>query len=208
MATQRRSPLALAVLALLVEAPMHPYRMQQLIKQRHKGDVINVRQRTSLYQTIDRLLRGGLIDIRETGRDGNAPERTVYEVTESGRDTCRIWMREMLSAPGREFPEFPAAIAFLPLLSPDDVRRQLDMRIVAIEAEIVRIDTGMRAAKDIVLPRLFSLESEYVRAMLTAELEWVRGVVDDLSQGTITWSPEWLQEVSEHFSKAGTFARS
>ena len=39
----RRSPLALVVLALLYEAPMHPYRMQQLIKERGKDEVVNVR---------------------------------------------------------------------------------------------------------------------------------------------------------------------
>ena len=70
---------ALAVLALLIEAPMHPYRMQQLIKSRGKDQVINVRQRGSLYQTIERLARDGLIaeDIVERGE--GRPDRTVYE---------------------------------------------------------------------------------------------------------------------------------
>ena len=75
---QSLSPLALAVLAMLTEAPMHPYRMQQLINARGKDEVINVGQRNSLYQTIDRLLRGDLIAIRETERDGAFPERTLY----------------------------------------------------------------------------------------------------------------------------------
>ena len=61
MPSYKRSPLALAVLALLIEAPMHPYRMQQLIRSRGKDQVINVRQRGSLYQTIDRLEREELI---------------------------------------------------------------------------------------------------------------------------------------------------
>ena len=39
MKTYKRSPLAFAVLALLIEAPMHPYRMQQLIKSRGKDQV-------------------------------------------------------------------------------------------------------------------------------------------------------------------------
>src|SRR5881275_2834817 len=107
----RRSPLALAILALLYEAPMHPYRMQQLIKERGKDEVINVRQRASLYQTIDRLLRAQLIAIRETAREEKRPERTIYELTEEGRETVLRWMREMLSTPAREFPEFPAALA-------------------------------------------------------------------------------------------------
>ncbi len=34
--------LAMMVLALLVEEPMHAYRMQQLIREREKQDVVNV----------------------------------------------------------------------------------------------------------------------------------------------------------------------
>ncbi len=83
---------------------MHAYRMQQLIKERHKDDVVNVAQRNSVYQTIDRLLRDGLIAVQTTTRDENRPERTVYEPTHAGRDTLREWMRTMLAAPRREFP--------------------------------------------------------------------------------------------------------
>src|SRR5581483_573751 len=113
----RYSPLALAVLALLSEAPMHPYRMQQLIKERGKDEVINVQQRASIYQTIERLLRDGLIAVAETTRDERWPERTVYRLTEEGCETMRDWMREMLSRPAREFPEFPAALSVLPILT-------------------------------------------------------------------------------------------
>jgi len=195
----RHSPLALAVLAMLTEAPMHPYRMQQLIKARGKDEVINVGQRNSFYQTIDRLLRGDLIAIRETGRDGAFPERTVYEITEAGRDTARLWLREQLAQPAREFPAFPAALSFLPLLSPDDVRRQLETRVGALERELVRIDAMTDEANAVQVPRLFLLEGELVRAQLTAELEWVRTVVADLKAGTLTWSPEWLEEIAQRF---------
>ena len=195
----RHSPLALAVLAMLTEAPMHPYRMQQLIKARGKDEVINVGQRNSLYQTIDRLLRGDLIAIRETERDGAFPERTIYEITEAGRDTGRLWLREQLAQPAREFPAFPAALSFLPLLNPDDVRRQLEIRVGALERELVRIDTARKEADAIEVPRLFLLEGELVRAQLVAELDWVRTVVADLKTGTLTWSPEWLDEIAQRF---------
>src|SRR3954468_20490618 len=105
----RHSSIALSILALLYEAPMHPYQMQQLIKERGKDEVINVRQRASLYQTIERLLRDGLIDVRETTRAENRPERTVYALTELGRETMCGWEREMLASPEQEFPDFPAA---------------------------------------------------------------------------------------------------
>jgi len=196
----RHSPLALAVLAMLTETPMHPYRMQQLIKARGKDEVINVGQRNSLYQTIDRLVRGDLIAIRETERDGAFPERTVYEITEAGRDTARLWLREQLAQPARDFPAFPAALSFLPLLSADDACRQLETRIGALERELIRFDEATEHATQLQVPRLFLLEGELVRAQLVVELDWVRTVVTDLKAGTLTWSPEWLEEISQRFT--------
>jgi DNA-binding PadR family transcriptional regulator len=196
----RHSPLALAVLAMLTEAPMHPYRMQQLIKQRGKDEVVNVRLRNSLYQTIDRLLRGDLIAVRETERDGAFPERTIYEITDAGRDTARLWLREQLAQPAREFPAFPAAISFLPLLAPDDVRRQLETRIAALVRELARIEAGRKGAEAMQVPRLFLLEGELMEATLKVELAWVQSVVDDLKTGTITWSEAWLRELAQRFA--------
>ncbi|NPT55500.1 PadR family transcriptional regulator [Paraburkholderia elongata] len=196
----RHSPLALAVLAMLTEMPMHPYRMQQLIKARGKDEVINVGQRNSLYQTIDRLVRGDLIAIRETERDGAFPERTIYEITEAGRDTGRLWLREQLAQPARDFPAFPAALSFLPLLSPDDVCRQLETRIGALERELTRLDDATAHATRMQVPRLFLLEGELVRAQLVVELDWVRSVVTDLKAGTLTWSPAWLEEIAQRFT--------
>ena len=46
------NPLALAVLALLFERPMHPYEMGVILRQRHKEDSIKLRY-GSLYTVID-----------------------------------------------------------------------------------------------------------------------------------------------------------
>ncbi|MEV0971444.1 PadR family transcriptional regulator [Microtetraspora glauca] len=182
----RRSPLAMALLSLVCEEPMHAYRMQQLIKERHKDDVVNVAQRNSVYQTIDRLLRAELIAVRETSREENRPERTVYEPTEAGRETLRQWMRTMLSTPAREFPEFPAALAFLVVLTPGEVTAALEERVASLEARLSELDTDLvESAK--FLPRIFLVESEYERAVVMAELNYVRGLADDLRAGRLDW---------------------
>jgi len=196
----KRSPIALAALAMLYEAPTHPYRMQRLIKERGKDEVINVTQRASLYQTIDRLKREGLIATQEVVQDDKRPERTVYEITPAGRDITLEWMRQILSRPAQEFPDFPAAISFLPLLTPEDALQQLELRKLAIEAEIKRIDGREQAS---IVPRLFLLEMEYLRAMHATELNWVIALIADLRSGTITWSDAWLRQVAEQF--AGQF---
>jgi DNA-binding PadR family transcriptional regulator len=196
--TIRRSAIALAVLAFLYEAPMHPYRMQQLIKERGKDEVINVRQRASLYQTIDRLLRAGLIAIREVEREEKWPERTIYELTEQGGETMLIWLREMLSSPAHEFPEFPAALAYLSLLTPAEARLQLERRLQTLGAELDRIDAQLRDAAG-VIPRLFLVEMEYLRAVLNTELAWVMSIVADLDTGRLIWNEEWLRAIAAQF---------
>jgi DNA-binding PadR family transcriptional regulator len=189
----RRSPLALAILGLLEEEPMHTYRMQQLIKARHKDDVVNVRSRASLYQTIDRLERDGLVAVHGMSRLAGRPERTIYALTDAGRATFVRWLREMLASPTREFPEFPVAIAHLPLLAPDDALRQLERRAEALTAEVDRIEDGISRGEAAALPRLFLLEVEHALAARQAELAWVRSLVDDLRTGRLTWSAEWLE---------------
>ena len=200
MKIERFSPIALAVLALLYEAPMHPYRMQQLIKERGKDEVINVRQRTSLYQTIDRLLRTSLIEVRETARAEKWPERTIYAITEHGRTTMFEWMREVLATPAHEFPAFPAVLAHLALLTPEDARAQLNQRAQALAAEITRIDAELQRGIDLV-PRLFLLELEYLRAVVQTERTWVQALVEELGSGQLTWSAEWLRAIAAQYER-------
>jgi DNA-binding PadR family transcriptional regulator len=190
--------MALAILAMLYEAPMHPYRMQRLIKDRGKDLVINVAQRASIYQTIQRLEREGLIKAQQTLRDEGRPERTVYEIADRGRDTLFAWMREILSTPASEYPDFPAAISFLALLAPEDALEQFERRAAAIQQAIDAIDEGLRDAVQVV-PRLFLLESEYLRAAQGAELAWVNSVIEDLREGRLTWNEAWLREIAAKF---------
>lgn len=182
----RRSPLAMVVLSLLAEGPMHPYRMQQLIKERHKDEVVNVAQRNSVYQTIDRLLRAGLVGVAGTARAAaRRPERTVYEITTAGLSTLHTWLREMLAVPSREFPDYPAALAFLPILSPDDALAQLRARAATLAARLDAATTSHREASWL-LP-VFLVEDEYRIAMLRAELDWTRSLIARLESGEIAW---------------------
>jgi len=169
------------------------------IKERGKDEVINVRQRASLYQTIDRLLGSGLIVVRQVEREEKRPERTVYELTEEGRTTMLAWLREMLANCDTEFPQFPAALAYIALLTPEDARSQLETRMQRLRAEIDRIEAQRRAASAV--PRLFLIEAEYVRAVLQAELAWVMSVVEDLDTGRLTWNLEWLSQVAAQLER-------
>src|SRR6476469_9439224 len=112
----RPSPLMLMVLVLLAEAPMHPYEMQRIMQWRGKDQVVRV-QRGSLYPAVERPVKAGLVEPSEVEREGRRPERTVYRLTEEGRETAAHWLTDMLRTVRNEFPDFPAALSFLPMLS-------------------------------------------------------------------------------------------
>ncbi len=194
-AEPRRSTLAMVLLALLLEAPMHPYRMQQMIKERGQDQLVNVAQRNSVYQALDRLVRDGLARPGGTARESGRPERTVYEITEEGAATLRRWLAAMLPAPAREFPEFPAALAFLPILHPGEVRTLLQRRIEAQAERLAQIEAQAPPG----LPRLFLIEDEYRAALLRAELHWLRALVDDLATGRLGWDEALIVETLAEF---------
>jgi DNA-binding PadR family transcriptional regulator len=195
MLTYKRSPLALAVLALLIEAPMHPYRMQQLIRSRGKDQVINVRQRGSLYQTIERLQRDGLIAAETIEREGGRPDRTIYAVTPLGRKVAMEWLRTMLAEPQNEFPEFPVALSFLGLVTPSEVLPLLKARLAFLDGHERKLAADL-STYSAVLPRVLLLENEYMLATARAERQWVEAVIADIRDGRLEWGEAALRQIA------------
>jgi DNA-binding PadR family transcriptional regulator len=185
----RLSPVTIAVLALLAESPMHPYRMQQLIKERGVNLVVNVRNRTGLHAAIERLTRDELIEVHAVERDAGRPERTLYQLTSRGREALLTGLRDSVAGPIEEFPLFPAVVSFLHLLTPDDARRQLQRRAAALRQRLDRAQAVIAASIEYGVPDVYLLEHEYMKALTTAELDWVRIRIEDLTAGTLTWEP-------------------
>jgi len=199
--TTQGSSLGLIVLWQLFAGPMHVYRMQKLFEAQGKDRIVNVRSRASLYQTIERLERHGLVEVFETRRTEGYPDRVVYAITDEGRVVARQWLREMLHNTEGQYPEFIAALSILFGLEPDEARAELGLRADKLQDALADTEQGLTDAPPD-LPRLFLLEEEYRRAMLEAEISWLRSVIEDLAEGRLTWSEEWLRELMQKFLPA------
>jgi DNA-binding PadR family transcriptional regulator len=196
MATGRATsnPLALAVLACLHERPMHPYEMASTMRERGKEHSIKLNY-GSLYTVVDNLAKHGLIEAVEARREGRRPERTVYQLTDTGRVKLDAWMSELLSTPVKEYPQFEAALSLLPVLHPDTVLDLLRLRTRAVERQIAEERVMLEAAKRAGLPRLLLIESEYSLAMRDAELAWVRDLAGELEAGTLEGLDGWRKVI-------------
>jgi DNA-binding PadR family transcriptional regulator len=191
MAAGRPSnPLALAVLTLLFERPMHPYQMSTTLRERHKEASIKINY-GSLYSVVESLQKRGFIDAQETVREGRRPERTVYAITDAGQRLMREWLAELLSMPVKEFPQFEAALSLMPGLPPDEVIELLEQRLATLREQY---DAGKRQMDGVLavgMPRLFGVEHEYELALLSTEIEFVDELLTDLRAGAFGGLGGW-----------------
>jgi DNA-binding PadR family transcriptional regulator len=186
------NPLALAVLACLHERPMHPYEMAATMRERGKEQSIKLNY-GSLYTVVDNLAKHGLIEAVEARREGRRPERTVYQLTDTGRIKLDAWMSELLSTPVKEYPQFEAALSLMPVLDPDHVLDLLRMRVRSLEKQIGEERIMLDAARKAGLPRLLLIEAEYHVVLRETELAWVSNLADDLEAGTLEGLDGWRQ---------------
>jgi DNA-binding PadR family transcriptional regulator len=175
----------IAVLALLREGPMHPYQMQSLLRLRHKDEILALK-RGSLYHAIGRLVRDALIAAKSTDREGRRPERTTYAITAVGRKEFTRVLRQIIAVPRRESSEFMAAMSFLVHLTPAEALPRLEERAMHLANEIAHRSAAVSAASAHVL-RINLVESEYLIAIMKAELAWVRSLIADISSEKLSW---------------------
>jgi DNA-binding PadR family transcriptional regulator len=189
--------LALAVLTLLYEKPMHPYEMSTTLRHRSKEDSIKLNY-GSLYAVVESLRKKGLVEAGETRREGNRPERTTYELTDEGERAMREWLTEMLRDPSPQFTDFEAALSLMGAIPPDLALDLLRQRLEALVKESAR-QQGLRAMMPDEFPEIFTVEGDFAQHIRQAEIEFVRSLVDKLSSGHLGGLGVWsrLHELRE-----------
>lgn len=188
--SSRSNPLALAVMVCLYERPMHPYEVAQTLRSRAKQDSVRLNY-GSLYGVVDGLERRGLIRARETVREGRRPERTIYEITDTGTREASDWLSELLAVPAKEYPAFMAGLSFMGALPPEEVTAALGERAHALEFRLAQLEGVRRAAAAAGLPRLFFVETEYEQRLMEVELDFVRGLGADIESGSLGGLDLW-----------------
>ncbi|WP_198663278.1 PadR family transcriptional regulator [Jiangella endophytica] len=189
-ATRPSNPLALAVLVLLWERPMHPYEMSSTLRERRKEDSIKLNY-GSLYSVVESLQKRGLIEAAETVREGRRPERTIYAITEIGAQIMVDWMVELLSTPKKEFTQFEAALSLAGALPPEQVTELLAQRLRNLHFHQTAADAILAEAAAVRMPRLFMIEAEFSQALLKAELAFVEQLLAELRAGSLSGFAMW-----------------
>ncbi|MEV0650908.1 PadR family transcriptional regulator [Phytomonospora sp. NPDC050363] len=181
------NPLALPLMGLLMERPMHPYEMAAVLRERGKDATVRV-NRGSLYDVVRTIEAEGWIRATATEREGGRPTRTVYELTPEGRAEFTARLDRQISLPHREYPRFLTAVAYIGALGPEGALAALRERRERLDAII----TAERRTLDEVLaagtvPRLYVIEAEFALHMLDGERAWITAVAEEIRDGTLAW---------------------
>lgn len=180
------SPLALSVLELLEERPMHPYELASTMRARHHDEFIRLNF-GSLYHTVDTLERDGWIVPVEKEKEGRRPERTIYRLTEAGRNVLLQVVGQILAEPRREYPHFAAGLMFMHHLPAEKAARLLERRAQALH----ELNTKLSKILDELLAsghaRLHVIELEHKIAMHDDERKWVLKMAKEITDGKLEW---------------------
>jgi DNA-binding PadR family transcriptional regulator len=181
--------LALSLLSLLAQRPMYPYEMAQTLRVRGKDQNFKINW-GSLYTVVQNLEKYGFIEVSVTDRDGRQPERTTYQITGSGLAELRDWLSELLSVPEDERGGFVTALSEAGILPPDEVIGLLTRRLATLDKDNAsrQADLQLWAGR---LPRVLLIETEYQLAMRMAQASWLRGLIGELTAGTISGMEAW-----------------
>ena len=180
--------MALAVLATVVQRPMHRYEMASVMRARGKDRDMDIKW-GSLYTVVQNLERSGYLETIGVTRQGARPERTVYQITDAGRDELIAWTRQLIGEPEAEHTRFVAGLSVLAALAPQDVIELLRRRLDRLAETVDSLTALLEDASEV--PRLFLIEDEYRIAMTRAEADWVRSLLDELTAGTFPHLDAW-----------------
>ncbi|MFV9424151.1 PadR family transcriptional regulator [Microbacterium sp. S1037] len=198
----RLTPIAVMILATLREADMHTYELVRLLKERRDDRLVPL-QKGTIYHTVARLERDGLLAEVGVDREGNRPERTTYTLLDAGRQAVENWVRAELPQIDRQ-SDFRVALSEAHNLERDEVVALLDQRRTMLEASIAEHRAGLESAADRDTPEQFLVELQRQAALLDAELAWQDSLRARLVDRTLPWG---VAEIPEHIKNKHRVSR-
>ncbi|WP_194765375.1 PadR family transcriptional regulator [Microbacterium sp. UFMG61] len=193
---ERLTPMGVMALALLREGDMHPYEMVRLMRARRDERLLTITNGT-LYHTVGRLQRAGLIDEVGIDREGNRPERTTYTLTDAGTEVLIDWLRRELSSVDHP-AEFRIALAEAHNLERPDAIECLRARRVDLVAAHVEHRDGLVEARRRGAPEQVLVEFERQEVLLEAELRWLDSLLDRLDAEAFPWGPTSFDDTERY----------
>lgn len=158
-----------AVLALLSQSASYGYQLKLEFERRTGSTwVVNVGQ---IYQTLDRLERGGLVEHLGVDEEGHQ----LFVATDAGRVSARQWFSQPLARPDAPRNDLAMKIALAATLDGVDVYDVIQTQRLAVIAHLQELTRSKAAVTDPDSPEelawQLSVDAEIFRA--ESEARWL-----------------------------------
>ena len=179
--SNRVSAIRLFILGTLSgSGPLHGHQIRQQA-QTDRAELWTDVQPGSLYGALKRLAADGLIAEVRTERQGNRPERTVYEITVDGRRALGTLRDEALRRIVSPNDPFDLALAQSRDIAEDDLTRVVTDRLAALQAT----ESSLQHRAEVADPYLNEAERLIMRHLVertAAEVRWHQDLLAHLPQ--------------------------
>lgn len=172
----------LVILGLLRERPLYGYEIKHIIED-HMGDWTSIAF-GSIYFALGKLDKDGFIKKIATEQEGNRPSRSVYEITETGREEFKRLLQEVWQDIELQDYTFDIGLFFIQALSTGERILYAENRVKQLEGILHHLNVHQLEHDDKEhLPPIAEAIFEHSRVHMQAELNWTRELLDNLKQG-------------------------
>jgi DNA-binding PadR family transcriptional regulator len=173
----------LVILGLLRDRPLHGYEIKHIIEE-HMGDWTDIAF-GSIYFALSKLAEEEFIEKIATEQEGHRPSRTIYQITQTGREEFERLLREVWQNLEHHYFTLDIGLAFIEALPIEEIKGYLRQRVAQLEA----INQHLEAHQAEVMteeesPReMVKAIFNHSRVHFEAELAWTRELLEKVERG-------------------------
>lgn len=140
------SNIRLVLLGVLCMKPMHGYEIKHMIED-HMGDWTDIKF-GSIYFSLSKLAEEDNIEVVEESRQGNRPSRTIYRITDKGRQEYLRLLRKLFTSDNRTLYSLDIGIFFIKDLPKEEAAKYLDEQISKTAGTIEYLNKHFQQLRD------------------------------------------------------------
>lgn len=172
----------LVILGLLRERPLYGYEIKHIIEE-HMGDWTSIAF-GSIYFALAKLAEENFVKKVATEQEGNRPSRSVYQITQAGREEFLRLLREVWSEFERQYFSIDIGLAFMDALPLEEVKGYLNKRVRQLVEILKYLDSHLdEQLERQEMPRSAVAVFDHSRVHLEAELAWTKDLLEKVERG-------------------------
>jgi DNA-binding PadR family transcriptional regulator len=142
----------------------------------------------SIYHALRELKKEGAIREVERTKVGRYPDKTIFQITEKGKDLFDGLQEEAFLGLFPHFYGFKIALKFNTRRSAEEIKEFAKRAIDAIDLQFKAMDNHLNSLdKDSMLYKTDSFFIEHEKMVFGAEKEWIMDAVKNLPMLESTW---------------------